>query len=605
MINEIWSDRPTFKRLKFRPGLNIVLASRSGMSKPSASDDQGRTRNGAGKSSLIDIVRFVLGGDVQKQRTIVAAPVLKDDNFLLSLDLLGRSTTVSRSPAPRGRIKIIGDFRDWPIQPDINKKTSEVTMSVHVWTDLLGRVLFDLPPASQVLPGTNLSFNACIAYFVRRSRDGGFGHWTLTHRAQSQNRVAVPLSFLFGLDTDIAVKFLRADEAAKASQDLRRAISQGMLAATVGSSGRIRGAALKARRRLERLRNRLEGREVLDFYGSYEEEATQLDARVRVLNDENYTDQQLLIDLEEATMVEEGPAIPDIERLYREANVVLPDVSLRRYEEVRAFHDKVIANRRNHLAAEAAAARERIGSRTKERDRLVRRHSEILELLSSGVSATHYRRLERELVDAETESRELQKRLELAEQFEQTRVDVRSQRVEAERALLQDLNERRAAIDEAVEAFIDISGTLYEKPATLEFRSTPNGLRFIIERPDLPSEGVTQMQIFTFDLALATVCARRGAWPGFLIHDSHIFDGVDGRQIGHALKTAHERTLSLKGQYIVTMNSDDLEKARLESGLDFSQHIIEPVLDDTDTGGLFGFRFDYDMSSAAIEEQQP
>jgi uncharacterized protein YydD (DUF2326 family) len=356
MISELWSDRATFKRLKFRPGLNIVLASRSGAGEASISDDHGRTRNGAGKSSLIDILRFILGGEVKRQKTIVAAPVLKDDSFFLSFNLLGKTTTVSRSPAPRGRIKVIADFQDWPIKPDVNKRTGDVTMSVHVWTDLLGRVLFGLPPASQVAPGTNLTFNACMAYFVRRSRDGGFMHWTMTHRAQSQNRVAVPLSFLFGLDTDIAVQFLRADEAARASQELRRAISQGMLAAAVGSPGRIRAAALKARRRLERLRNRLEGREVLDFYGSYEEEATQLDARVRLLNDENYTDQQLLIDLEEATTIEEGPAIPDIERLYREANVVLPNVSLRRYDEVRAFHDQVIANRRNHLATEAAAA---------------------------------------------------------------------------------------------------------------------------------------------------------------------------------------------------------------------------------------------------------
>ena len=91
-------------------------------------------------------------------------------------------------------------------------------------------------------------------------------------------------------------------------------------------------------------------------------------------------------------------------------------------------------------------------------------------------------------------------------------------------------------------------------------------------------------------------------WPGFLVHDSHIFDGVDGRQIGHALKIAHDQMMKINGQYIVTMNSDDLEKARKESGLDFSQYIIEPTLDDTETGGLFGFRFDYDMSDAAIED---
>jgi uncharacterized protein YydD (DUF2326 family) len=262
----------------------------------------------------------------------------------------------------------------------------------------------------------------------------------------------------------------------------------------------------------------------------------------------------------------------------------------------------VIANRQNHLAAEISAARSRLEERTKERDRLLVRHSEILELLRSGVSASHYRRLERELLDAETESRELEKRLELAERIEQARVDVRAQRVEAERALLQDLSERRATTDQAVEAFIDISSELYENPATFELQATPNGLRFVIERPDLPSEGVAQMQIFTFDLTLATVCAQRGTWPGFLVHDSHIFDGVDGRQVGHALKVAHEQMLRLNGQYIVTLNSDDLDKAKRESGLDFTQHIVEPVLDDTETGGLFGFRFDYDMSDAAIED---
>ena len=101
---------------------------------------------------------------------------------------------------------------------------------------------------------------------------------------------------------------------------------------------------------------------------------------------------------------------------------------------------------------------------------------------------------------------------------------------------------------------------------------------------------------------MTIICARRGLWPGFLVHDSHIFDGVDGRQIGHALKVADEQMTKLNGQYIVTMNSDDLDKATKETGLDFAKHIVSPVLDDTDTGGLFGFRFDYDMTDAAIDE---
>ena len=60
----------------------------------------------------------------------------------------------------------------------------------------------------------------------------------------------------------------------------------------------------------------LDGQEVLDFYGSYEREAAELDARIRTLNDDNYADQQLVTDLENATREEAAPGMPDLERLY-------------------------------------------------------------------------------------------------------------------------------------------------------------------------------------------------------------------------------------------------------------------------------------------------
>jgi|GEM_PF-4883436 len=34
---------------------------------------------------------------------------------------------------------------------------------------------------------------------------------------------------------------------------------------------------------------------------------------------------------------------------------------------------------------------------------------------------------------------------------------------------------------------------------------------------------------------------QQDKFPGFLVHDSHIFDGVDGRQIGLALRFAQEK----------------------------------------------------------------
>ena len=57
---------------------------------------------------------------------------------------------------------------------------------------------------------------------------------------------------------------------------------------------------------------------------------------------------------------------------------------------------------------------------------------------------------------------------------------------------------------------------------------------------------------------LGEVRPQRGIGPGFLVHDSHLFDGVDERQIGRGLALADEIATLYGFKYIVTMNSDDL-----------------------------------------------
>ena len=99
------------------------------------------------------------------------------------------------------------------------------------------------------------------------------------------------------------------------------------------------------------------------------------------------------------------------------------------------------------------------------------------------------------------------------------------------------------------------------------------------------------MQIFCFDMMLMRLWAERGMGPGFLVHDSHIFDGVDERQVAKALQIGERAARDLNFQYIVTMNSDAVPHEPPDK-FDLSEYTLPVRLTDaTEDGGLFGMRF--------------
>lgn len=70
------------------------------------------------------------------------------------------------------------------------------------------------------------------------------------------------------------------------------------------------------------------------------------------------------------------------------------------------------------------------------------------------------------------------------------------------------------------------------------------------------------MKLFCFVKALLQIAFDRFApGPRMLVHDSHLFDGVDSRQVGLALVYGAKISHAVGGQYMVAMNSDGFEKA--------------------------------------------
>lgn len=118
----------------------------------------------------------------------------------------------------------------------------------------------------------------------------------------------------------------------------------------------------------------------------------------------------------------------------------------------------------------------------------------------------------------------------------------------------------------------------------------PNTLGRVRVKPAKTAVGSAGGGPRRLDLTLAVLAHRHERGPDFLIHDSHLYDGVDERQVAQALSVAAEVTEEEHMQYIVTLNADTLSTAA-QRGFNPEPRIRSPRLTDDEAGGLFGFRF--------------
>ncbi|MDX1983398.1 MAG: DUF2326 domain-containing protein [Bryobacteraceae bacterium] len=79
--------------------------------------------------------------------------------------------------------------------------------------------------------------------------------------------------------------------------------------------------------------------------------------------------------------------------------------------------------------------------------------------------------------------------------------------------------------------------------------------------------------------------------PGFLIHDSLIFDGVDERQVALALELAHREAEEAGFQYICALNSDTTPWREFSPGFDLRSFVRLTLDDRSESNCLMGVRF--------------
>lgn len=583
MIRAIRCNHTSFKTVEFRPGFNVVLADRT---EESGSKD---SRNGLGKSTLIEIIHFCLGSTLQKAKGLDSIN-LRGWAFSLELTLSNQVITVTRNTADKSKVVIQGDTTSWPIQP--KEKEGQRVLSVIHWKAILGNLLFGLPSDNEDKK-FQPTFRGLISYFIRRGRDAfstPFEH----HRKQFDWEKQVNNAFLLGLAWEDARDLQLLKDQKKLLDDikkLKKDTDTGVAIGIFGSLGELEALKVQVESQLRERKQTLSNFRVAPQYHELEANANRLTAEIHEATNNNIADKKLLEFYQSSLEAENEPSPDDVTRIYESVGIELPGLVVRRLEEVEIFHRRLIENRRDFLSTEIERIRRDVSSR----ERLIREKTEqrasLLEVLQTHGALEEYTRLQELYLEIVSNLNEINKRIEELNKFEEGKSALNIEKERLLQRARRDYQERRVQAEKARELFNTNSRFLYDAPGRLIINVGDNGFQFNVEISRDGSEGIDNMKIFCYDLMLAQLWSERAPSPRILIHDSTIFDGVDERQVRLALEFADRESRRCGFQYICTLNSDRVPYSEFAKDFNFDSFVRLRLTDESDESGLLGILF--------------
>lgn len=570
-LHSLGSIDDRFQTLKFHSGLNILLADKA---EDSTTQD---SRNGAGKSSFVRILRYLLGGKLDQSLNVAD---LSEHSFWAAIELensrmeedklVNEPLCVLRAVKSGSRISV-----------------AQKEISVSEWKCILSSYC-GLPDAPQRPTVAQLFAQLARSYFEDPLK---------TYAAESKWESGMRIGYFLGFSPEILAK---AGEIAELEQH-RKIINKLKTRDTLGNfelnEGELRAKLTMARNERSKLAKNLSAFKADAQYAEHQAEADRLTLRIRDLNDEalslTYRERDLALVINQDLEMAGGQQSDSMQAVYAEVGIHLSEAVIRRFQEVAKFHESILRNRRAYLEGELSKVRERLQEVETERGVLDQKRSAVMSLLKESMALETFRSAERDLAQLEVKVADLEQKLERATELNKTDVQLRSMRANAESSLSAEFHELAPGLEAAIELFQELGQEIYaDREVSLLINVTKKGTLDIVPKIDGDaSAGILGVKIFLLDLVCLITALQLHRAPKILVHDSQLFDSMDDRQIASCLNIGARLAAQYGFQYIVTMNSDRLQAAEAE-GFSRERHVIDPVLTDKEeTGGLFGFRF--------------
>jgi len=579
MIKKLSANHSSFKDIEFSAGFNVIWADRT---EESTKRD---SRNGLGKSTLIEIIHFCLGAKSSKGKGLLVE-ALKGWEFTLDFEVGGTDFSVTRRVDDPHSFFVDGDKANWPLKP--KRKKSGFAFGRREWNLLLGELFYGLPMEGSLK--YQPTYRSLISYSIRRGKDAfstPFEH----HRKQVEWDKQVNNAFLLGLAWSDASELQLLKDRRKGLANLKTAAKTGVVTGFIGSLGDLEARRVRLQKKADAEAGDLASFKVHPQYEGIRTQANRLTEEIHEASNKSTMDRRML-SLYEKALTEENVPVPNaIEKLYADAGIALPGVTLRRIEEVQSFHHEIIENRRDFLAAEVS----RLKRDVQERDEVIKQKSTeratVMTVLQTHGALEEYTLIQKRHLDTINELNSVASSIDNLRACETGLSQLKIDQEVLQQKARRDYDERRDIWERAIELFNSFTERLYNVPGRLVIDVSPAGFKFDVEIERSGSSGVGNMKVFCYDMTVASLWEDKSPSPKFIVHDSLIFDGVDERQRALALELAAKECDARSFQYICTLNSDEVPWTEFTPGFDLRAFVKATLTDSNVSGSLLGLRF--------------
>lgn len=575
MFIRLSTNRDEFRPIDFQPGFNAIIAERA------EDSTQQDSRNARGKSTLLMLLNYVLAGNLHSSLRPLAEAGWE---VTLKLEMFSGTVTVTRDLASGRKLTVQADGAARKV---FAPYLIEGQLALDDWKELLGLSLFRLEPSVRDMSG-GISVRTLLSYVIRTDTPKD-PLKVIAQQGATSSREHV--AFLLGLDWEVIHQLAGIKKGLGQLHAITAATREGLVA-TLRPEEELVLERATLLNEVEEWRRRISEFRILEDPNMLVARADELTAEIARLRDHAVVDRrmrELYVESLSDTQDDPSSSVLPVQALFDAAGAVLADGFRRQMDDVREFHASLLANRRTFLRSEIESLDRRIAERAAELTRLDAQRDGALRTLDAGGALDEWNALRAELGEAEGRLAALDLQIdqarELATRREELKLEQSTKRNEATR----ELASSRDKLDRIGDRFSQKMRRLYGKDAALTVSVDDSGYKFSIRAAGSGSTGVDRMTLFCFDLTMLEEGITTGHHPDFLVHDSTVFDGVDPRQRAGALQFARAMVQSTGGQYICTMNSNDVPEEVLEQAW-FRAGVIRTILD-TETGGLVGREF--------------